>query len=168
MDRRRALEILTIAVAYLWIVSWPSVAAAQETAADSIVGMWHAVYRVGDADGPVFDDTFQQFHDDGNENLVSAGLPPALGNVCLGAWKRVGPRAYRLRHTTWNWSPPDAGFGVPGTFAGRFEMIVNIFVNQRGGGFNGTFSAKNYDADGEHLPELDAEGVVRATRFTAD
>jgi hypothetical protein len=57
---------------------------------------------------------------------------------------------------------------VPGTFAGRFEMIVNIFVNQRGGGFNGTFSAKNYDADGEHLPELDAEGVVRATRFTAD
>jgi hypothetical protein len=116
----------------------------------------------------VFDDTLQQFHADGNENLVSSGLPPILGNVCIGVWKKVGARAYRLRHMTWNWGPENGSFGVPGNFAGRFEMIVTIHVNNRGGGFSGTFSAKNYDPEGHHIPELDAEGVVRATRITAD
>lgn len=58
----------------------------------SVVGMWHAVFRVGaDPNGAVYDDTFQQFGSDGMENIVSSGLPPVLGNVCVGVWKQVGP-----------------------------------------------------------------------------
>jgi hypothetical protein len=168
MRYQRLLGSIAPLLASLSIALAPAAAVAQTPGSEPVVGMWHAVYRIGDADGPVFDDTFQQFHSDGNENLVSSGLPPALGNVCIGVWKKVGPRVYRLRHSTWNWSPPDGGFGVPGSFAGRFEMIVMVDVNQRSAAFSGTFSAKNYDASGNHIPELDAEGVVRATRITAD
>jgi hypothetical protein len=130
--------------------------------------MWHAVFRIGDANGPVYDETLQQFHSDGTELIVSNGLPPALGNVCVGVWKEIGQRTIKLRHMTWNWAPADAGFGVPGTFAGRFEMLVTLRVNRHGTGYSGTWSARNYDAAGNHIPELDAEGVVRATRITVD
>jgi hypothetical protein len=150
-----------------WI--WLALAAAGSAARaenEPVVGMWHSVYRLGDADGPVYDETLQQFHADGTELIVSAGLPPALGNVCVGVWEQTAPRAYKLRHMTWNWSPEDAGFGVPGTFAGRFEIVVNLFVDRRGNRFTGTWAAMNFDPDGNHIPELDAQGVVSATRIT--
>jgi hypothetical protein len=134
----------------------------------SVVGMWHAVLRLGDANGPVYDEVLEQFQSDGTEMLISNGLPPALGNLCVGVWKRIGSRTYRLRHMTWNWSPPDNGFGVPGTFAGHFELIMTLRVDQRGRSFDGTWSAKNFDLEGEHLPELDASGVIAGVRITAD
>ena len=100
--------------------------------------------------------------------LISNGLPPALGNICIGIWKRVGTRSYKLRHMTWNWSPPDGGFGVPGTFAGHFELEVDFDLDPNGRTFRGRWSAKNYDPSGEHLPELDADGVIRGVRLTVD
>jgi hypothetical protein len=138
------------------------------SSSSSIVGMWHTILRLGDANGPVFDEVLEQFHDDGTELLISNGLPPALGNVCIGIWKRVGARSYKLRHMTWNWSPPDGGFGVPGTFAGHFELEVEFDLDQHGRTFRGRWSAKNYDPSGEHLPDLDAEGVIRGVRLTVD
>ena len=53
----------------------------------SIVGMWHAVLRIGDANGVVFDEVLQHFHSDGTEMILSNGFPPAIGNVCIGVWK---------------------------------------------------------------------------------
>jgi hypothetical protein len=150
---------------------WLALAAAGSTAraeSEPVVGMWHSVFRLGDSDGPVYDETLEQFHADGTEFLISAGLPPALGNVCAGVWEQTAPRAYKLRHMTWNWTPDDSGFGVPGTFAGLFEIIVNVFVDRRGNRFTGTWAAKSFDPDGNHIPELDAQGVVRATRITVD
>jgi len=135
---------------------------------DSVVGMWHTVFRIGDANGPVYDETFQQFHIDGTEIIISNGLPPALGNVCIGVWKQVGLRTFKLRHVTWNWAAADGGFGVPGSFAGSFEMVVKLKVDRRGTSYSGTWAARNFDASGNHIPDLDAEGVVRATRITVD
>jgi hypothetical protein len=134
----------------------------------SVVGMWHATLRIGDEDGLVFDEVLEQFHSDGTELLISQGLPPALGNVCIGIWKRIGARTYKLRHMTWNWSPPDGGFGVPGTFAGHFELNVTLRLNPQGTRFTGTWTAQNFDPQGEHIPALDAEGVVTAVRLTVD
>jgi hypothetical protein len=134
----------------------------------SIVGMWHTILRLGGANGPVYDEVLEQFHSDGTELLISNGLPPALGNVCIGVWQLVGARTYKLRHMTWNWAPPDGGFGVPGTFAGHFELEATFRLDQRGRTFEGTWSAKNFDTSGEHIAALDAEGVVRGVRLTVD
>lgn len=133
--------------------------------AGSIIGMWHAIMRIGDANGPVYDEVFQQFHSDGTEMIVSNGLPPALGNVCIGVWKRTGPGTYKLRHMTWNWLPDTGDFGVPGTFAGHFELQVKLRVNGDSNGFRGNWKATNFDAAGNHLPELDAEGVMIGKRI---
>jgi hypothetical protein len=134
----------------------------------SVVGMWHAIFRIGDASGPVFDEVLEQFHSDGTELIISSGLPPALGNVCIGVWKRVGAHTYKLKHMTWNWSPPDNGFGVPGTFAGHFELDVTLRVDARGDTFTGRWTAQNFGLDGEHLPGLDAEGIVKGVRIGVD
>ncbi len=131
----------------------------------SIVGMWHAVLRIGNAKGAVYDEVLQQFHSDGTEMIVSNGLPPALGNVCIGVWKRTGPGAYKLKHMTWNWSPDDGGFGVPGTFAGHFELQVKLQLAPGGDSYKGNWKAQNFDPAGKHLPELDAAGVVTGTRI---
>lgn len=134
----------------------------------SVVGMWQAVLRIGDSSGPVYDEVFQQFHSDGTEMIVSNGLPPALGNVCVGVWKRTGPGTYKLNHMTWNWLPDDGPFGVPGTFAGHFELQVRLRLNDSGNAYRGTWKATNYDTDGNHIPALDAEGVVTGKRITVD
>jgi len=140
----------------------------EDSSAGSIVGMWHTILRLGDANGPVYDEVLEQFHSDGTELLISSGLPPALGNVCIGVWKRVAARTYKLRHMTWNWSPPDGGFGVPGTFAGHFELEVTLTLDSRGRAFDGQWSAKNFDPSGEHIPDLDADGPIRGVRLTVD
>ena len=134
----------------------------------SIVGMWHTILRLGGANGPVFDEVLEQFHSDGTELLISNGLPPALGNICIGIWKRVGGRSYKLRHMTWNWAPDEGGFGVPGAFAGHFELEVNFTLDASGRTFAGNWSARNFDPAGEHLPELDADGVINGVRLTVD
>ena len=134
----------------------------------TVVGMWHAILRIGDANGPVYDEVLEQFHSDGTELLISNGLPPALGNVCIGIWKRVAPRTFKLRHMTWNWSPPDGGFGVPGSFAGHFELEVTLRLDARGNAFTGRWTAENFDLEGKHIPALDAQGVVTGTRLSVD
>ena len=130
---------------------------ADDDAADMLVGMWRADFLVGDA---LYDQTLQQFHSDGTENILSNGLPPALGNVCLGIWKRVGPRTFKLRHLAWNWD-------ADGTFAGLFEMIVTFTVN-RSGEYRGTFVADSYDLSNERIPELHVEGEVTALRLAVE
>ena len=128
-------------------------------AGDSIVGMWNAEYLIGD--GPArYDQSFQQFHSDGTEIMVSNGLPPALGNVCVGVWQKTD-RTVRLRHMTWNWD-------VDGNLTGTFVMVVTLRVDRRGNSFRGTWSADSYDLSNNIIPELHAEGIVRATRVTVD
>ena len=134
----------------------------------TIVGMWHAILRIGNANGPVFDEVLEHFHSDGTELLISNGLPPALGNVCIGVWKRIGSRIYKLKHMTWNWSSEQGGFGVPGTFAGHFELEVTLRLDGRGNAFTGRWTARNFGLEGEHLPNLDAEGVVTGVRIAVD
>lgn len=126
----------------------------------SIVGMWNVEFLFGD--GPDrYDQGFQLFHADGTEMMLSNGLPPALGNVCLGVWKKVAPRTVKLRHMAWNWT-------TEGAFAGTFELLVTLRLDRHGDSVAGTWVAESFDPDGNVIPGLHAEGVVRASRITAD
>jgi hypothetical protein len=68
--------------------------------ADDIVGLWFVTFKTND--GKLWDKGFQQYHADKTELSVDNAVPPALGNVCVGVWKVVGPRTVKLRHVTWN------------------------------------------------------------------
>jgi hypothetical protein len=124
----------------------------------SLVGLWNSEFLLGD--GPDrYDQSFQTIHADGTEMMVSNGLPPALGNVCVGIWKQTALRTYKLKHMTWNW---DANGG----FAGTFLLTVTLRLDRRGNSYTGTWAADSYKPDGTLIPELHAEGVARGTRIT--
>ncbi|HEU4691872.1 MAG TPA: hypothetical protein VFS23_26085 [Vicinamibacterales bacterium] len=126
----------------------------------SIVGLWKADFLIGD--GPdLFDQAFQQFHSDGTELMLSRGLPPSLGNVCVGIWQRTGPRTYKLKHTAWNWTPD-------GTFTGTFIMEATLRLSRSGDGFSGTWRADSFDTSGALIPDQHFEGTARAVRVGMD
>ena len=126
----------------------------------SIVGMWHTLFLLG-AGPDKYDESFQQFHSDGTEMMLSNGLPPMLGNVCVGVWKQTGARSAKLRHTAWNWN-------ADGSFAGTFVMLVTLRIDRQGNGLSGTWVADSLDPSGAVIPELHAEGSVRSARITVD
>jgi hypothetical protein len=125
----------------------------------AITGMWLTEFLLGQ--GPDrFDQGFQIFHADGTEVMLSNGLPPALGNVCLGVWDQSG-RRIRLRHVAWNWD-------AEGRLTGTFILLASLRLDHRGKAFDGTWSADSYDLSNNVIPELHAEGVVRGTRIPVD
>ncbi len=125
--------------------------------AATLVGLWRSEYLIGK--GPdLFDEAFQQFHSDGTEMMLSRGLPPVLGNVCVGIWKQTGPRTFKLKHTAWNWT-------VDGAWTGTFVMEATITLSRSGARFSGTWSADNFDTLGAPIPGQHFEGVARGTRI---
>ena len=126
----------------------------------SIVGLWNTQFLLGD--GPdLFDESFQQFQSGGTEMMLSRGLPPVLGNVCVGVWKQTGPRTFKLKHTAWNWN-------LDGSFVGIFVMEATLKLDRRGASYTGTWSADNLTPSGEPIPGEHFEGIVRGTRITVD
>jgi hypothetical protein len=146
------------------LFSAPSAAAAALDDFDqpaSLVGLWNSEFLLGN--GPDrYDQAFQIIHADGTEMMVSNGLPPALGNVCVGVWKPVAPRTFKLKHMTWNWNGD-------GTLRGTFLMTVTIRLDRRGTSYTGTWDADSFLTDGTPDPELPhAEGVAHGSRISAD
>jgi hypothetical protein len=126
---------------------------------EGITGMWLTEFLLGQ--GPErFDQGFQLFHAGGTETMLSNGLPPSLGNVCLGVWDQAG-RRIRLRHVAWNWD-------AEGRLTGTFIMLATFRLDARGHRFEGTWTADSYDLSNNVIPELHAEGVVRGTRVPVD
>jgi hypothetical protein len=126
----------------------------------SIIGLWKTDFLIGT--GPdLFDQAFQQFHSDGTELMLSRGLPPSLGNVCVGIWQKTGARSYKLKHTAWNWT-------ADGTFAGTFIMEATIRLSRSGDGFTGTWRADSFDTSGTLIPDQHFEGTARATKVGMD
>ena len=132
-----------------------------DVVAASLVGLWNSEFLLGE--GPdLFDQSFQQFHSDGTEMMLSRGLPPSLGNVCVGVWTRTAPGTFKLRHMAWNWD-------ADGHFISIFDMEVRITLDRRGNRFTGTWSSDNLNpTTGEPIAGEHFEGVVRGTRITAD
>lgn len=123
------------------------------------VGLWNAEFFLGD--GPDrYDQTFQQFHIGGTELMLSNGLPPVLGNVCVGIWKHAG-RTVKVKHMAWNWE-------ASGAFAGTFLLEIELRIARDGRSYTGRWTADSFDPDGALIPAMHAEGVARARRISID
>jgi hypothetical protein len=126
----------------------------------SIVGLWKTTFLAGD--GPdVLYEGFQQWHTGGTELMVDNGVPPAFGNVCVGVWKQIGSRTYRLRHVTFNWDEQ-------GRSTGTFVMQMTVTLDRRGNRYTGKYVSDSFDLAGIVIPELHVEGVVRSVRITVE
>jgi hypothetical protein len=119
----------------------------------SIVGLWYVNYTSG---GQPLYESFDQWHSDGTE-LENPNLAPATGPLCVGVWKRVGPRTFLLHHVGWN-------FDMNGNSLGTFTLDETNQVGAHGMAYQGTFDLKFYDPDGNLIEEI--TGTQTATRIT--
>lgn len=128
--------------------------------AGSIVGLWRVAFLVGDGPDVAYEG-FQQWHDGGTEAMVDNGVPPAFGNVCLGVWKKTGPRTFALRHVTFNWDEQARSTGT-------FEVLITVRLSRTGNTYAGRYVADSFDLEGNVIPEAHAEGRLRGTRLTVE
>jgi hypothetical protein len=120
---------------------------------DSIVGLWHVIYT---ADGQTLYESFDQWHSDGTE-LENPNLPPATGPLCVGVWKQVGLRTFRLHHVGWN-------FDINGNSLGSFTLDETNIVDPHGKTYQGTFDLRFYDVNGNPVQEV--TGTQTAARIS--
>jgi hypothetical protein len=139
----------------------------------AIVGLWQNVMTAfpGTSDEFVFDFGFQQFHSDGTELMISGGVPPTIGNVCIGTWERKGG-AIRLVHVTWNWAGDEVIGDAP---TGYFWLEVTLRTNERGRAYTGTFYTASFDlgtgplgSGGPPQEGTEFEGKVEAVKISVE
>ncbi len=133
---------------------------------DAIVGLWKVTFT---SDGTAYpgpiplgvetDFGTVQWHDDGTETMVSGGRDPSTGDVCMGVWKRSGPRAFKLNHLALAW----AG----GAYLGPAVFHESVTLDRAGNTYEGPFTIDQYAADGTTLLEH-IGGTVKGTRVTVD
>lgn len=100
---------------------------------EPIVGLWEFQIQGGTVP-PDFGT--QAWHSDGTELMFSAGRDPAIGDVCQGAWRRIGPRTYSLNHIAMGWDP--------GAFGIRVHIHAVVTVDRSGNKYTGHLSATVY------------------------
>jgi hypothetical protein len=125
----------------------------------SIVGFWHVLLVSG---GQPFDEGFDQWHSDGTEILNDTAPPqPAngAGTICLGVYKKTGPRTYKLKHPFWS-------FDATGTLVGTGIILETVTVDQSGDHYTGSFEFITYDLKGNVTS--DTKGELKAERITVD
>jgi hypothetical protein len=164
-----------------------------------ITGLWKFVFTAkGDTgpnapsnalpipDGALVDAGFVTWHDDGTE-LMNSGRAPASGSFCMGVWKQVGPRTYKLNHWALSWIPDyqpgvtDSWSQLPGGIDEAFHAFgptnIQETITLTGGnnGYQGQFLLTQYVNDGTKAPINDVSaapvafvivGTVSATRVT--
>lgn len=135
----------------------PRVRGNQSITGNSIVGLWHVIYT---AQSQLFLETFDTWHADGTE-FETANAAPALGSVCVGVWKQIGPRRVKLFHIGWNFNPD-------GSSAGYFTLTETNTVSIDGGSYNGAFDFKLYDVNGNLVDGSEVSGTMAATRIEVE
>lgn len=129
----------------------------------AIVGLWHVIYTTGSgADSATFNDTFDMWHSDGTE-FESAFLPPLGGNVCVGVWKQVEIRSFKLHHVGWLFNPANPS----GTATNYFTLDEAITVAPNRGSYSGSFTFKVWNLDGS-FTGTEVTGTIAATRITVE
>lgn len=152
----------------------------------AIVGLWKFEWRAkadpeiandnpGIPDGALLDFGTIQWHPDGTEITISGGRTPAVGDVCMGSWKKIGRSTFKLTHLAMGYGPP------PGPVMGYsglavLEMVVQ--VDSSGRAYKGNFSLTQYmskfdpTVPGSEFDQSTAEftltGTVKATRVAVD
>lgn len=120
----------------------------------TILGLWKNKYFSG---GVLNDIGFRQFNGGGTELLNDSGVPGGGNNFCMGAWKRVGVRAYDLVHMFFVFD------GAQPT--GIAIEKSHIIVSRDGNTFRGEWTQDNYDFSGNVVPGFHSEGTVTGARI---
>ena len=154
----------------------PALAAAAQGAnsngGGSIVGLWQVLMTAfpGTNNEFIFDFAFQQFHADGTEMMISGGVPPSIGNVCIGTWERRAGGVIQLRHMTWNFVGGEVLGDLP---TGYFLLDVTLRPNSQGTAYEGTWKAASFDlgagplgTGGPPQPGSEFEGTIQAARIS--
>jgi hypothetical protein len=143
-----------------------------------IVGTWRFTF-VSDGTaypqpipyGATVDFGTQQWHGDHTEFMISGARAPSTGDVCMGEWKRVAERTYKLKHVALAYvssdTPPPIGPVVPAAFLGPAIITETVTLSQDGSKFQGNFTIDQYAKDEVTLLEH-VGGSVAATRLTVD
>lgn len=129
----------------------------------SIVGFWHVKFISKGSgklapDGAEIDAGYAQWHSDHTEVMNSAGRSPLTGDFCLGVWKQVGERTYKLNHFAGAW---DAN-GM--NLIGPANIQETVTVDRDGDSFHGTFTIDQYTEAGNLAAHL--QGKITGTRIT--
>lgn len=149
----------------------------------AITGLWKFVFTAaGDVgtgapanalplpDGTPVDAGFVTWHDDGTE-LMNSGRAPSSGSFCMGVWKQVGFRTYKLNHWALSWIPDyqpgvtNSWSQLPGGIDEAFHALgptnIQETVTLDGGrnAYEGTFRLTQYVNDGTKAPITDVSGA---------
>ncbi|MGH8314399.1 MAG: hypothetical protein ACRETU_04520 [Steroidobacterales bacterium] len=130
---------------------------------DAIVGVWKFKF-----DGFLVDFGTQAFHVGGTEMIFSAGVDPATGDVCQGAWRRIGPRTYKVNHIAMAWLAPGTQYGL------LIHVHEIIKVSRDGKTLTGNYTVDLFNAtpqdpfDESAPPFVSGSGTTSATRLSAD
>ena len=138
-----------------------------------VVGLWHVVFTQNkDFGGGLFDDSYAEWHSDGTEIMNSGVHSPAYGNFCMGAWTKMGPSTYKLKHIALDYSMQPVGSTTPSVIVIISEQIT---VDRAGNHFTGSFTADIYApyssalpaTPGAHIAQVSG-GTITGDRITAD
>jgi hypothetical protein len=119
----------------------------------SIVGLWHDVHTA--SDGTLFLEGYDTWNASGTEDELG-NLPPASGDLCVGAWSKQGNTVNLTTHVTWL-------YDLSNNFVGTLNMTQQNQVSQDGNSYTGTFDAKFYDPSGNLFQEI--TGTTAADRL---
>jgi hypothetical protein len=124
---------------------------------DPITGMWKTTWTVGTT---TIDSAFSLWHADGTEINNSGARAPITGNFCIGIWKNIGKRHYKLNHEGISWDPT-------GTIeVGVANITQNVVLGPAGDQFEGTFTITQYDMNGDVLQSV--SGNIKGVRINID
>lgn len=121
-------------------------------------------------DGTPVDAGFVTWHDDGTE-LMNSGRTPASGSFCMGVWKQVGRRTYKLNHWALSWIPDyqpgvtNSWSQLPGGIDEAFHALgpaniqETLILSRDRNSYEGTFRLTQYVNDGTKTPINDVSGA---------
>lgn len=128
-----------------------------------ITGLWKVAFIAkGNAnipDGVTLDAGYATWHADGTE-LMNSGRPPITGSFCMGAWKALGHRTFKLNHIALSWDASGT------TFVGPTNIRERVTVDSTGNHYSGSLTITQYDPNGNVVAQV--FGVVTGERVTAD
>lgn len=93
------------------------------------------------SDGALLDFGLIQWHPDGTEITNSGGRTPAVGDVCMGSWKQVGPSTFKLTHLALGYGPPP---GPVTGYQGLALLEMTVKVDSGGHSYHGNFVLTQY------------------------
>ena len=129
-----------------------------------IVGLWefewHSKGNPGVPDDTVLDFGTIIWHADGTEATVSGGRTPAVGDVCMGTWRQIGPGKFRLTHLAMGYGPPQ---GPPVGYGGIAVLDMTVTLGPNGNAYHGHFTLTQYNPSsdpGAPFSEFDQSSVA--------